>query len=43
MRKNLEIPIKCAVVGYGAAHIFGRAHGRWIDATPDLKCVAVCH
>ena len=42
MRKNLEIPVKCAVVGYGAAHIFGRAHGRWIDATPELKWVAVC-
>ncbi|MBM3236397.1 Gfo/Idh/MocA family oxidoreductase [Candidatus Poribacteria bacterium] len=42
MSKKLERPIKCAVVGYGAAHIFGRAHGRWIDATPDLKWVAVC-
>jgi predicted dehydrogenase len=30
------------VVGYGAAHIFGRAHGRWIAATPGLEWVAVC-
>ena len=34
--------MRCAVVGYGAAHVFGRAHGRWIDATPDLEWVAVC-
>ncbi|MBM4047908.1 MAG: Gfo/Idh/MocA family oxidoreductase [Planctomycetes bacterium] len=40
--KKLKAPVKCAVVGYGAAHIFGRAHGRWIDATGDLKWVAVC-
>jgi len=35
-------PIRCAVIGYGAAHNFGRTHGRWIDAMPDLKWVAVC-
>ena len=35
-------PVRCAVVGYGAAHVFGRAHGRWIDATPGLEWVAVC-
>lgn len=40
--KSLQAPIRCAVVGYGAAHIFGRAHGRWIDATPGLEWVAVC-
>ena len=28
-------PIRCAVIGYGPMHDFGRAHGRWIDATPD--------
>ena len=39
---TLEPPIRCAVAGYGAAHIFGRAHGRWIDATPGLEWVAVC-
>lgn len=38
----LEAPVRCAVVGYGAAHVFGRAHGRWIDATPGLEWVAVC-
>jgi len=42
MAKQLKAPVRCAVVGYGAAHIFGRAHGRWIDATPDLEWVAVC-
>jgi len=42
MSRKLEAPVRCAVVGYGAAHIFGRAHGRWIDATPDLEWVAVC-
>ncbi|MDP6776287.1 MAG: Gfo/Idh/MocA family oxidoreductase [Candidatus Latescibacteria bacterium] len=39
---KLETPIRCAVIGYGPHHIFGRAHGRWIDATPDLEWVAVC-
>ncbi len=42
MTKRLEAPVRCAVIGYGAAHIFGRAHGRWIDATPGLEWVAVC-
>ncbi|OGV72066.1 MAG: hypothetical protein A3K19_08240 [Lentisphaerae bacterium RIFOXYB12_FULL_65_16] len=42
MRKELKAPVRCAVVGYGAAHVFGRAHGRWIDATPGLKWAAVC-
>ena len=42
MTRSIKAPIRCAVVGYGAAHIFGRAHGRWIDATPDLEWVAVC-
>ena len=42
MSKKLAPPIKCAVIGYGAAHIFGRAHGRWIDATPGLEWRAVC-
>ena len=41
-RKRLKAPVKCAVIGYGAAHIFGRAHGRWIAATPGLEWVAVC-
>lgn len=41
-KKKAKEPIRCAVVGYGAAHIFGRAHGRWIDATPGLEWVAVC-
>ena len=34
--------IRCSVVGYGAYHNFGRAHGRWIDAVPELQWVAVC-
>jgi scyllo-inositol 2-dehydrogenase (NADP+) len=38
----LRVPIRCAVVGYGATHNFGRAHGRWIAATPELAWVAVC-
>ena len=42
MNEKLEAPVRCAVVGYGPAHNFGRAHGRWIDATPDLEWVAVC-
>lgn len=41
-RQVLQVPVRCAVVGYGAAHIFGRAHGRWIAATPGLEWVAVC-
>ena len=40
--RKLNSPIRCAVIGYGAAHIFGRAHGRWIEATPGLEWVAVC-
>jgi len=42
MNKKLNAPVRCAVIGYGPAHNFGRAHGRWIDATPDLKWIAVC-
>ena len=42
MRERPNAPIKCAVIGYGAAHIFGRAHGRWITAAPGLEWVAVC-
>lgn len=42
MERKLDPPIRCAVIGYGAAHIFGRAHGRWIAATPELEWVAVC-
>jgi scyllo-inositol 2-dehydrogenase (NADP+) len=42
MRKMLNPPVKCAVIGYGAAHNFGRAHGRWISATPGMEWVAVC-
>ncbi len=34
--------VRCAVVGYGPAHSFGRQHGRWIQATPGLEWVAVC-
>lgn len=41
-KQRPTIPVRCAVVGYGAAHIFGRAHGRWIDATPGLSWTAVC-
>lgn len=37
-----KTPIKCAVIGYGAAHNFGRAHGRWISATPNMEWVAIC-
>lgn len=42
MNRRLEAPIRCGVIGYGAVHIWGRAHGRWIDATPELEWVAVC-
>jgi len=42
MSKLLQPPIRCAVIGYGAAHSFGRAHGRWIAATEGLEWVAVC-
>lgn len=38
----MRTPIRCAVVGYGAAHNFGRAHGRWIESVPHLKWTAVC-
>ena len=42
MAAETKAPIRCAVIGYGPNHIFGRAHGRWIDATPGLEWVAVC-
>jgi len=42
MGKILNPPIKCAVIGYGSAHNFGRAHGRWITATPNMEWGAVC-
>lgn len=35
-------PIGCAVIGYGPMHNFGWAHSAWIEATPDLRLVAVC-
>lgn len=35
-------PVGCAVIGYGPLHNFGWAHSAWIDATPDLRLVAVC-
>jgi scyllo-inositol 2-dehydrogenase (NADP+) len=34
--------IGCAVIGYGPMHNFGWAHSAWIDATPELRLVAVC-
>jgi len=42
MNSKLKAPVRCGVIGYGAVHIWGRAHGRWIDATPGLEWVAVC-
>lgn len=38
---GLREPVRCAVVGYGPAHSFGRQHGRWIQATRGLEWVAV--
>ena len=38
----MEPPVRCAVIGYGPMHDFGRAHCAWIDAVPDLRLVAVC-
>ncbi len=38
----LNPPIKCAVIGYGSLHNFGRTHGRWISATPGMEWKAVC-
>ncbi len=38
----MSSPIGCAVVGYGPKHNFGWAHSAWIEATPDLRLVAVC-
>ncbi|MFQ6097837.1 MAG: Gfo/Idh/MocA family protein, partial [Armatimonadota bacterium] len=35
-------PIRCAVIGYGPQHNFGWAHAAWIEATPDLRLVAIC-
>ena len=42
MSRNCSAPVRCAVIGYGPHHVFGRAHGRWIAATPGLEWVAVC-
>lgn len=38
----MKAPIGCAVIGYGPQHNFGWAHSAWIDATPELRLVAVC-
>ncbi|MCE5238170.1 Gfo/Idh/MocA family oxidoreductase [bacterium] len=38
----MQAPIGCAVIGYGPQHNFGWAHSAWIDATPELRLVAVC-
>jgi scyllo-inositol 2-dehydrogenase (NADP+) len=35
-------PLRCAVIGYGPNFGWGRAHARWISATGELQCVAVC-
>ena len=42
MEKDSVKKIKCAIVGYGKNFNFGRMHGRWISACPDLELVAVC-
>ncbi len=34
--------IRCAVIGYGPMHHFGRAHCAWIDHTSELELVGVC-
>lgn len=42
-RENeMKSPIGCAVIGYGPQHNFGWAHAAWIEATADLKLLAVC-
>jgi len=38
----MNSPLGCAVIGYGPLHHFGWAHAAWIEATPDLRLVAVC-
>ncbi|HOM82354.1 MAG TPA: Gfo/Idh/MocA family oxidoreductase [Armatimonadota bacterium] len=38
----MQAPIGCAVIGYGPMHNFGWAHSAWIEATPELRLVAVC-
>lgn len=38
----MNAPIGCAVIGYGPQHNFGWAHSAWIEATPELRLVAVC-
>ncbi len=38
----MQAPIGCAVIGYGPLHNFGWAHCAWIQATPELRLVAVC-
>lgn len=38
----MNVPIGCAVIGYGPRHNFGWAHAAWIEATPELKLVAIC-
>ncbi len=40
--EKLEAPLGCAVIGYGPQHNFGWAHCAWIEATPELRLVAVC-
>ena len=34
--------IRCGVVGYGRNFNFGRMHGRWISACPEMTLAAVC-
>lgn len=34
--------IRSAIVGYGPVFNFGKAHGTWMTAVPEIKLVAVC-
>jgi predicted dehydrogenase len=34
--------IRCGIVGYGPVFEFGRAHGGWISAVPELELAAIC-
>lgn len=41
-RRRMKKPIKCAVVGYGAAFNMGKAHLNWMADTGAFQPAAVC-
>jgi scyllo-inositol 2-dehydrogenase (NADP+) len=34
--------LRCGIVGYGPVFDWGRMHGRWLQAVPEMQLVAIC-